>query len=66
VSPVSDEVLGFALTRQNAHVQVIRTDDGGVSLVDLRTLAALDFCAAELGQLRDLLGRAAVPGQVSG
>jgi hypothetical protein len=60
---VSDPALGFALTRQNAHVQVIRKDDGGVSLVDLRTLAALDFDAAELGQLRELLDRAAMPGQ---
>lgn len=59
----SDPVLGFALTRQNAHVHVIAKDDGGVSLVDLRTLAALDFDAAGLGTLRELLDRAAMPGQ---
>jgi hypothetical protein len=62
---MSDPVLGFVLTRQNSHVQVIRKDDGGASLVDLRTLAALDFDAAELGELREMLDRAAMPGQVS-
>jgi hypothetical protein len=63
---VSDPSLGFALTRQGTHVQVIAKADGGVSLVDLRTLAALDFGMAGLGELRELLDRAAMPGQVSG
>jgi hypothetical protein len=62
----SDPALGFVLTRQNTHVQVIRKNDGGVSLVDLRTLAALDFDAAERDELRELLDRAAVPGQAAG
>lgn len=61
---MSDPSLGFVLTRQNTHVQVIAKADGGVSLVDLRTLAALDFCAAEREQLRELLDRSAMPGQV--
>lgn len=60
----SDPSLGFVLTRQNSHVQVIRKDDGGVSLVDLRTLAAIDLDPAERDQLRELLDRAATPGQV--
>ena len=53
----SDPSLGFAVTRQGTHVQVIAKGDGGVSLVDLRTLAALDF-----GALLELLDRAAMPG----
>lgn len=58
----SEPSLGFVLTRQNAHVQVIAKGDGGVSLVDLRTLAALDFDALNLGALLELLDRAAMPG----
>lgn len=60
---MSDPSLGFVLTRQRSHVQVIRKDDGGVSLVDLRTLAALDFPPGETGALAGLLDRAAMPGQ---
>jgi hypothetical protein len=60
----ADPSLGFALTRQNTHVQLILKADGGVSLVDLRTLAALDFDAAERDELREMLDRAAMPGQV--
>jgi hypothetical protein len=61
-----DPSLGFVLTRQGAHVQAIRKDDGGVSLVDLRTLAALDLDAANRDALRELLDRAAMPGVASG
>jgi hypothetical protein len=59
---MSEPSLGFVATRQRTHVQVIRKDDGGVSLVDLRTLAALDLDAENRDALRELLGRDATPG----
>lgn len=51
----NDPSLGFFLTRQRTHVQVIAKDDGGVSLVDLRTLAAIDLDAENRDELRKLL-----------
>lgn len=60
---MADPSLGFVQTRQRAHVQVIAKDDGGVSLVDLRTLAAVDLDGENRDALRELLGRAAVPGR---
>ncbi len=62
----SDPSLGFVKTRQGTHVQVIAKNDGGVSLVDLRTLAALDLDAGNRDALRELLDRAAMPGQANG
>lgn len=56
---MSDPSLGFVLTRQRSHVQVIRKDDGGISLVDLRTLAALDLDPENRDKLRELLDPAA-------
>jgi hypothetical protein len=57
-----DPSLGFVKTRQGTHVQLIRKDDGGVSLVDLRTLAAVDLDPGNRDALGELLGRAAMPG----
>lgn len=61
----SDPSVGFVKTRRGTHVQLIQEADGGVSLVDLRTLAAIDLDAVNRDDLRELLDRAAMPGQVS-
>jgi hypothetical protein len=55
--------FGFIKTRQGTHVELIPKADGGVILVDLRTLAAIDLDALNRDELRELLDRFAMPGQ---
>lgn len=63
---MSNPPLGFVQTQQGTHVQVTRKGDRGVSLLDLRTMAAIDLDARNLGVLLELLEWAAMPGQPSG
>lgn len=59
----ADASLGFVLTRHRTHVQVIAKDDGGVSLVDLRTLNTIDLDLENRDDLCEMLDRSAMPGQ---
>lgn len=59
----ADPSLGFAVTDQGTHVQILARRNGGAVIVDLRTLSEIRLDAAQLDELRELLDRAAMPGQ---
>lgn len=59
---MSEPTLGFAVTRSGSRVQVLARHGGGAVIVDLRTLDEIRLDAGQLGELRELLDRAAMPG----